>query len=281
MSKFKSKVFIKKILRKIGNSEKTGQIDLPVNPDPFKKFGIPLKSVEFNEDGTYLVILGDGLKLISRNVPHSDIQVFDQVFVNQEYAIISDFFKTNSENLQKTINIIDAGANVGYTTLFFLNSFENCKIISIEPDLSNYNLILRNIDLSPKKNNVTPLNSALLGKENVQLKTNADFRDGKDWAITVTETEEKTDLQSVSIPQLMNLYSFKEIDILKIDIEGAERFLFLEENDLDYLNRTKTIIIEIHDEFDCREMIYEVLKKYNFLIIDVGESTLAINKKYW
>lgn len=274
-------MFIKKILRRIRETVKTSQKDLLLNKDPFQKFGIPLKNVELKEDGTFLVTLHDDLTLISRNIPHSDIQVFEQVFVDLEYALICNFFKNNTEKLPETPIIIDAGANVGYTTLFFLNSMENPKIISIEPDSNNYNLLLKNIDLSSKKNNVIPLNSALLGKENVQLKTNADFRDGKDWAITVSETKEKSDLHSVSIPQLMKLYSLTEIDILKIDIEGAERFLFLSENDLEYLKNTKSIIIEIHDEFDCREMIYSTFKKYNFLIVDAGESTLAINKKYW
>jgi FkbM family methyltransferase len=245
-----------------------------------EKFDIQIKKLDINSDGTLLVTLMDGLKIFLRNVPHSDIQVFNQIFADKEYSIITDLYLLNSEFIEDEIKIIDAGANVGYTTIFFLNTLEKCQIISIEPDSDNFSLLSKNIDISEKKDNVVLLNRGLMGKENISLKINTNFRDGKDWALTVTESNENSGLCSVSIPQLIKEYSLEKIDILKIDIEGAERFLFLEENDLDYLKMTKTIIIEIHDEFDCRDVIYKTLKKYNFIIINAGESTLAINKEY-
>ena len=68
--------------------------------------------------------------------------------------------------------------------------------------------------------------------------------------------------------------------MLKIDIEGAERFIFDESVNLDYLDKIKIIVIEIHDEFDIREDIYKVLKNNNYLLIESGELTTAINKKF-
>ncbi len=65
----------------------------------------------------------------------------------------------------------------------------------------------------------------------------------------------------------MKSHSLKTIDILKIDIEGAETELFLEYPIIDQiLINTKVVIIEIHDEFNIREKIYAVLKKNRFII---------------
>ena len=41
---------------------------------------------------------------------------------------------------------------------------------------------------------------------------------------------------------------------------------------------TKLIVIEIHDEFDCRKAIYDVLTNYNFEFHQYGELTVGINK---
>jgi hypothetical protein len=45
----------------------------------------------------------------------SDSLVFEQIILNQEYGVIADFFKKNKISLT---NIIDAGANIGLTSIF-------------------------------------------------------------------------------------------------------------------------------------------------------------------
>jgi hypothetical protein len=38
--------------------------------------------------------------------------------------------------------------------------------------------------------------------------------------------------------------------------------------------------MEIHDEFNCRNTIYEILKENNFFYYDIQDMTIAINKKF-
>ena len=58
----------------------------------------------------------------------SDLETFDKVFLSREY-----------DPTNKTAEIIiDLGANVGYAALFFANKYPNSKIISVEPEQSNY-----------------------------------------------------------------------------------------------------------------------------------------------
>src|ERR1700747_1771430 len=65
----------------------------------------------------------------------SDLRCLRKVFVNNEYAIP---FETNPRL------IVDAGANIGLPTLFFSGKFPGTKIIAIEPEPSNYDLLVRN-----------------------------------------------------------------------------------------------------------------------------------------
>ena len=77
----------------------------------------------------------------------------------------------------------------------------------------------------------------------------------------------------------MDKNNLKSITLLKIDIEGAERFIFDDNVDLSFLSITKVIAIEIHDEFQIREKIYSILKKNNFHLFESGELTIGINTK--
>ena len=246
-----------------------------------QKYNAILETIKENKDNRLVFKLNNGLSLILREAPHSDRLVFEQVYVDKEYLPICEYFINNLNSEESgQINIIDAGANVGYTSLFFNSVFPSAKIIAIEPDNQNFLILSENISLNQLENKIVPLKMALLGKADINLLTKTDFRDGKDWAITVEETNIKTDLKSTSISQILSQFQINEIDILKIDIEGAERYLFEEDSDLTYLNRVKSLIIEIHDEFNCRSQIYYKLKKNGFVIVNLGESTMALNTKY-
>ena len=273
-------MFHSKIIKKISGLfliQKSEDINLNYS----KKFKNIITSISDKKNGKLEFLLKNGQKVIIRLDPHSDLLVFEQVFLNQEYLPVCEYIINNLlATKSKNFIIIDAGANVGYTSLYFSSIFPQADIYSIEPDSNNFSLLKDNITLNQLHLKIHPLENALLGKTEINLTTNNNFRDGKDWAITVVESEVETNLKSISIPELVNKYEFNEIDILKIDIEGAERFLFLEDCNLKYLKIVKSIIIEIHDEFDCRSQIYATLKKYNFIILNLGESTLAINSRF-
>lgn len=270
LSKLKNKLF-----NRVVNSK-------PVAPSIayMQKYNTVLDSIKESKNNSLEFNLKNGKSLILREAPHSDRLVFEQVFMDLEYFPICDYFINNLIDSDAVINIIDAGANVGYTSLYFNSLFTNATIISIEPDIKNFQILSENITLNKLDNKISPLRMALLGRADMNLITKSDFRDGKDWAITVEESNSETDLKSTSIPQIMQQFQLNEIDILKIDIEGAERYLFEKDCDLSYLSTVKTIIIEIHDEFNCRTHIYNTLKTNGFLIVNLGESTMALNTKY-
>ncbi len=211
-----------------------------------------------------------------RKRPSSDLNVFNQVYEYKEYQPVVEVFKKHFPNVSE-LNFIDAGSNIGLTSVFFSKFFPNSRFINIEPDTSNfetmsYNLAANGIEsVEQIKGGVWSTNS--------YLNIVSDFRDKNDWSFRVEETQEPTDIKAYSINHLIEKNKFDCIDILKIDIEGSEKeVLTSAKADVSYLAKTKCIAIEIHDEFDCREAIYEVLKKYNFEFFNSGELTIGINQ---
>ncbi len=79
--------------------------------------------------------------------------------------------------------------------------------------------------------------------------------------------------------ELMAMYSLTRIDLLKLDIEGAERTLFSEGCE-DWLLYTDIIIIETHDRFfpGCQEAVDNALQADFICYRDYGEDQVFVRK---
>lgn len=227
-------------------------------------------------DFIYELELIDGLKMFLRDQNYSDYEVFKQIFNDREYDIVLKIIKLNP-NFQKEKIIIDAGANVGYTSIFFSSYLESSKIYGIEPSSENLEIYEKNKKSLKAPENVKIYHKALSEKSNSSFKIERDFRDKGDWAIT-TKEDNNGEIKSITIDEIIEENNLEYITLLKIDIEGAERFIFRKENNLSFLQKTQIIAIEIHDEFQIREEIYNILRINGFLLFESGETTIGLNK---
>lgn len=225
---------------------------------------------------SYEVTLKNGIKLKVRNENYSDYLVLEQIFNFKEYKLVLGMIQLNQFTNEPKI-IIDAGANVGYTSVYFHHYLQFSKIYAIEPSIENANIYAENISYLQDSSHIHFYQKALSHKAGMKYSINRDFRDCKDWSIT-TKSDQGGNVDGISINEIVNDHALKYISILKIDIEGAERFIFNVENDLSFLKITQIIAIEIHDEFNVRESIYEILKNHNFTLFESGELTIGINK---
>ena len=224
----------------------------------------------------YYPDLGATIKLRKR--PSSDLNVFAQIYQYDEYKPLVETFQKHFPNDRK-LNIIDAGSNIGLTSVYLSKRFPNSNFITIEPDTSNFESVGYNLDIN-EIGNAAKIKGGLWSK-NTNLKLVNDFRDQKEWSIRVEETDEVGDLKAFSVNYLIKEHQFEIIHILKIDIEGSEKEVFTGSNvDVSFLSKTKCIAIEIHDEFDCRQDIYKILKEYDFEFFESGELTIGINQSF-
>lgn len=141
--------------------------------------------------------------------------------------------------------IVDAGANIGLASIFYANEYPNARIIALEPEPSNYAMLIKNTAPYP---NITPVNAALWGNdEEIQVidpgRGHIAFQTcgtAASLAGTVVRTAE-----GVTVGRLMANFGIASIDLLKIDIEGAEREVFGSAGD--WISRVGVIAAELHD----------------------------------
>ena len=85
-------------------------------------------------------------------------------------------------------------------------------------------------------------------------------------------------VRSFTLKEIMDKYNSSTIDLLKVDIEGAEKELFSSNYEY-WLPRTKVLIIETHDRLKqgCSKSIFAALASYNFSL-DIKGNTLIFHR---
>ena len=197
---------------------------------------------------------------------NSDIKVFEQIFIYSEYKIMIDF---------EPKVIFDCGANIGLSAVYYKNTYPDSKIICVEPELGNYNLLLEN---TKNYDQITCYNAGVWTRS-----TNLYIEDNGygDWGFMVREVDDNISgsIKGLSLEDLMKENNIDIIDILKIDIEGSEKEIF--ETNYDYwLSKTRLLIIELHDQMKpgCAKSFFEALSKYDFSLKLSGENLICCIK---
>ena len=207
----------------------------------------------------------------------SDADIFIQVVLQKEYRPILDLFKKQWPSRKASV-IVDAGGYIGITGLYFHKLFPSARIIVLEPNSENFSLLKKNVDRS-RGETVTPVRAGLWGADE-RLVAAEKFRDGRAWSFSLRpgRESEQNAVEGMTLETLRRQFDFESIDLLKMDIEGAERSVFEDERRIStVLSRVRIIAIEIHDEFKCRDQILSILRKNSFVTFQSGELTIGHN----
>ncbi len=204
----------------------------------------------------------------------SDGEVFRQVILCEEYAPVLSIAAEYGVDIR---TIIDAGANVGYTSIYLLCNLSEASVCAIEPGSEAFKRLKRNVQLN--QFNVTCVNLGLWSKKAV-LTMDRSFRDGLDWSLQLLERDgySSDGIEVVELCDIVTMMQWDSIDLLKMDIEGSEVEVF--KGDVSWLKMTKLIAIEIHDEFGYRETIEGILTEYGFRLFWHGELTIGVNQQF-
>ncbi len=201
----------------------------PIIPQPIKKLKFYLALFLKRK---YLALKYPPLILRENS---TDIEVFKSIFIFKELQLP---VKIDAQL------IIDAGAYTGLSTIYFRDKYPNAKIFAIEPNIFNFETLKKNTE---HLSNIELLKGALWYK-NCNLKI-IDPGNGY-WGFQTMESDEhdKDNIIAYTINDILSKSGSSTIDILKIDIEGAEKELFTY-NWNSWLDKVNVIIIELHDRF--------------------------------
>ena len=196
--------------------------------------------------------------------------------------------------------IIGAHSGVWLKSLF--EDYQNQNILLVEPVPYNISLLKKN---TAKYNNIKIETSALSDKNEIKkfyyVKPDAIEKLGKHWASGIGSFDkhhilnhknerfkiensdiEEIELQYLTFADLINKYSIKSVDMLQIDVEGAE-FEILNSIDLNKILIKKIIFEFKHFDGTFKEgsklkLIKDKLTNFNYLITEIDKENILAEK---
>ena len=182
-------------------------------------------------------------------IPSTDVRAFEQIFIKREY----DF-----DVVKPPRAIVDAGANIGLASIYFSNRFPDARIVAIEPEESNFEVLKRN---AAPYDNITPILGALW-HENATINLVDPDRGRWGFMTQAQDSAEESfgeivhEVKAMTVDAIMREQGIDHIDVLKIDIEGAEREVFQDPSA--WIGRVDTLIVELHEriKLGCNRSFY-------------------------
>jgi FkbM family methyltransferase len=167
-------------------------------------------------------------------------------------SLTNEIFLDNLYSVNATsahaARILDCGSNIGVSVLFFKKRFPDCEVIAFEPDPATYELLRANI----AENSLTKVvvhNMALGGRDRSVKFCNEPATPGSLRMRVVNQSATWIEVPCVRLSP----YIGERVDLLKIDIEGAETEVLAELAGARALTRIERIILEYHHHITSTE----------------------------
>lgn len=170
----------------------------------------------------------------------SFLSCYKEIFLEKIYN-----FKT--ENIEP--KILDLGANIGLSVLFFKSIYPQSKIWAFEADKKIFNYLQQNIH-GNGYTDVELINKAVW-YENTTLSF---FSEGADGGRIASGDEGNIEIEAINISEIL---SNRDFDFVKIDIEGAEEIILPKCQNL--LSRVKFLFIEYHSRISHKQSLDRIL----------------------
>ena len=161
------------------------------------------------------------------------------------------------QELKDNPYIIDCGANIGLSVIYMKRQYPNAEIIAFEPDETNFQLLSKNV--SSFGYGGVSLRKEAVWVENTMLQFSSQGS-----MTSKIETTASTGTIEVNAVRLRDFLE-REVDFLKIDIEGAEYKVLCDIADKLYL--VKNMFLEYHGSFaQNRELtaVFEMISSAGF-----------------
>ena len=208
---------------------------------------------------SYHLKSGGHKKTIQLRTSAGDIEIFYEIFWRKiyEHPVLKEY---------KVNTIVDLGANIGMSSLYFSQQFPAALIYAVEPDPFNFDILTSNLSVEILQSRLVPVHAAIYSTDGmVNLKQSA-----KAYNTGIAEEDTGIAVRALTFPTFIKEMMIAGIDLLKIDIEGGEAYLF--NAPAAWLEIVKIIVMECHFP-DIRIKSIALLRDKGFEILPSVEKT--------
>jgi FkbM family methyltransferase len=188
-----------------------------------------------------------GMKMYSFSL---DVLLFliNEIFLRRDYIFTPD----NESPL-----IVDCGSNIGMAILFFKKLRPNARIIGFEPDKRTFQLLLRNVTENGLSN-VMLYNAAVSGTSG-EVTFFSDSHTPGSLMMGVVKASVADQAQCLPCVKASD-YIDEAVDLLKMDVEGAEMDVMRELAQSGKLEYVKAMVMEYHHHIRSEDSLSEMLR---------------------
>ncbi len=220
-----------------------------------------------------------------------DIDRIGQVWVREgtsDYAVLEQIFHTEEFNISTAPQfawiraaydslleagevplIVDCGANIGLSALYFAAHLPKARIVGIEPARDNVELARKNTGNNP----LIEIVEAAVYDKAATLELVDPEAEKYAYRVREASVRSATSIDAVTISTVMQRHAAKRNLIVKVDIEGGEEALF--RSNTGWLDRTDLLIMETHDWLfpgqGTSRTLFSAIAGRNFEVIQKGE----------
>lgn len=172
--------------------------------------------------------------------------------------------------------MIDGGANIGLASVVFANRWPAAEILAVELDASNASLAQANLASYPGVKVI----HAGLWKESTLLAVENPVDQAWAFRATTVTPHGTGSVPGVRIPDLLDGAGWPTVDIIKLDIEGAEIEVLGDSRG--WLPRTRCLLVELHDRFrpGCQDALEAALAGGDWHVEPSGEYLVAWRREW-
>jgi FkbM family methyltransferase len=225
---------------------------------------------------------------IFKNLNHDKVfktKKFGKIFWNAERDRVINHFYTPQVEIYSPSNdiviksIIDLGANIGTETKRFSRLYPQANILSVEVEERNFEYLKKNLaDVTT----AVPFRAAIWNRK-AYLKLVSKSIDSQSWSVQEVDQGKDYDVVGMTFNDIMKAFNISDVDILKVDIEGAELQLFDSSLSL-WIDKVKCIIMECPDS-DAPQTTRKIFKeledsKFLFNTYIHGENLVLVRSDF-
>ncbi|MGH8217133.1 MAG: FkbM family methyltransferase [Steroidobacteraceae bacterium] len=199
----------------------------------------------------------------------SDLSMFAEIISHRAFRCL--------DGIADAHWIIDCGANVGYSSAYFLTRYPQATLVSIEPDPENFRMLEQN--LSPYAGRYHAIQSALWSHQTGLVMSEDGLGAGNECGRTVRPicAEERPVMTGLDIDSILDRFDIDRISILKVDVEGAEKVIFASNYER-WLPRVDGLVIELHDP-ECERIFKSAIAHENFEISTCDDQVVCLRPR--
>lgn len=205
----------------------------------------------------------------------SDLYTFGDVFEQEVY-------RTVLRHLPDCSTIVDLGANIGLASLYLASAYPSARIFAIEPNRDNFELLTTNLKDLIRGERCVPMQAAVWSARKalaVDPQWLPEAYNGFRLSEQPSHQDAVDQVQGFTMDEILASSHFEQVDLLKVDIEGAEVELF--RNDLGWLGRVRAIAIEFHGRSRDECGFDQILSAQGFKVCEEDSHTVLAMRITW